>query len=131
MGMLISLRNQFLIKKEIQDMIDISIEQSKRKVSKDSETTTKQQILILEYLGVIKQINLDTIKKADLISKLINRNDQNVRCYLTYVVSKPIEESEIKTVENLKVVRKIFEDCGLIKEIKLINNDLKKLGVID
>ncbi len=104
---------------------------NKRKVSKESEITTKQQILILEYLGVIKQINLETNKKADLISKLINRNDQNVRYNLTYVGSKQIEKSDIKTVENLKVVRKIFKDCGLIREIKLIDNDLKELGVID
>ena len=118
----------FAFKKEIQDMIDKSIIESRRKgVKKDEETTTKQQILILHYLGIIPKINLENTSKAILFSKLLNRNDQNIREYLTYVGGKKVEDSDIKTENNLKAVRKIFEELGLIAEVALVNEDLEKI----
>jgi hypothetical protein len=128
MNSLTDFRN-YRLKKEIIDLIDKSIAESKRKVKE--ETTTKQQILMLDYLGILEKIDLGTNKKAYLISKLLNRHEQNIKDPIIYINSVSVEKSDIKTEDNLKAVRKIFEDCGLTKEIDLINNDLKKIGVID
>ncbi|MCJ7447161.1 MAG: hypothetical protein MUO72_05695 [Bacteroidales bacterium] len=121
------LNKDFRLKSEIQDLIDISIEQSKREVQKESETTTKQQVLILYYLGVLKKIDLDTTKKSKLLSKLINRHEQNIRDCLTYMERMNDEYSEIKTKGNLEAVRSIFEQLGMTKEISLIDKDLKSI----
>ena len=118
----------FAFKKEIQDMIDKSIIESKRiGVKKSEETTTKQQILILHYLGFIPKINLENTKKAILFSKLLNRNEQNLREYLTYIDGLKVEDSDIKTRNNLEAVRKIFEELGLMAEVALVTKDLEKI----
>ena len=65
MNSLSDIRN-YRLKKEIIDLIDSSIASSKKKIPKDSETTTKQQILILHYLGVIPEIDLENTKKAEV-----------------------------------------------------------------
>ena len=118
----------FAFKKEIQDMIDKSIIENKRKgVKKSEETTTKQQILILHYLGFIPKINLENTKKAILFSKLLNRNEQNLREYLTYIDGLKVEDSDIKTKNNLEAVCKIFEELDLMDEVALVKKDLEKI----
>jgi len=120
--------DHFRLIKEIQDLIDKSINESKRKgVKKSEETSTKQQILILHYLGVIPNIKLDDTKKAMLFSKLLNKNDQNIREYLGHVVGKKVSESDIKTESNLEAVRKIFEPLGMKNEISMIDKDLEQI----
>jgi hypothetical protein len=118
------------LKSEIQDLIDKSIEESKREVIKESETPTKQQVLILYYLKVLEKIDLDKTKKAKLISKLINRHDQNIRECLTYIERLDDEYSYIKTKGNLEAVRNIFEQLEMTKEIALIDKDLESLDKI-
>jgi len=128
MSVLSPLDRDFRLKKEIQDLIDKSIKESKRKGPRRSEeTTTKQQILILHYLGIIPKINLVDTKKALLFSKLLNRDDQNIREYLGRVVGVKVEESDIKTKNNLEEVRKIFEELGMKNEISLIDKDLERI----
>jgi len=128
MSVLSPLDRDFRLKKEIQDLIDKSINESKRKGPRRyEETTTKQQILILHYLGIIPKINLVDTKKALLFSKLLNRDDQNIREYLGRVVGVKVEESDIKTKNNLEEVRKIFEELGMKNEISLIDKDLERI----
>jgi len=128
MSVLSQLGRDFRLKKEIQDLIDKSIKESKRKGPRRSEeTTTKQQILILHYLGIIPKINLVDTKKALLFSKLLNRDYQNIREYLGRVVGVKVEESDIKTKNNLEEVRKIFEELGMKNEISLIDKDLERI----
>jgi hypothetical protein len=124
----ISPLEHFRLIKEIQDLIDKSIEESKRVIPKESETSTKQQVLILYYLGVIKKIDLDNTKKSKLISKILNRHEQNIRECLTYIDAESIESSDIKTRGNLEAVRKIFEQLEMKKEISLIDKELNDLG---
>ena len=125
MNSLYDLKN-IRLKGEIIDLIDNAITESKRKgVKKSEETSTKQQILILHYLGIIPDINLVDTKKAVLFSKLLNRNEQNIRDYLGHVNMK-VEVSEIKTKGNLDAVRSIFEELGMVDELALINKDLAK-----
>jgi len=115
-------------KKDIIDLIDQMIQEDKRKVGKKSEETSiKQQILILHYLGVIPKINLENTKKSTLLSKLLNRNDQNIRSCLTYIDAKRIEDSDIKTKHNLEAVRKIFEELSLTNELALVVKDLERI----
>jgi ribosomal protein S8 len=127
MSVLSSIDEEFRLKKEIQDLIDNSIEQSRREVQKESETSIKQQVLILYYLGFLKEIDLDTTKKSKLISKLLNRHEQNIRACLTYIDSVKVEESDIKTKGNLEVVRNIFEQVGMANAISLIDKDLENI----
>lgn len=124
--MLTNFREQQLLR-HVQGMIDKSIEQSKRKPKKELETSSKQQILILHYLGFLDQIDSETTKKAILFSRLLNRNEQNIREFITYVNGRKIEESEIKTESNIKAVRKVFEDSEMNEVIELIDKDLAKL----
>jgi hypothetical protein len=118
-------------KKDIIDLIDQMIREDKRKAGKKSEETSiKQQMLILHYLGVIPKINLENTKKARLLSKLLNRHEQNIRSCLTYIDAKRIEESDIKTKDNLEAVRKIFEELSLTDELALVVKDLERLDQI-
>jgi hypothetical protein len=122
------LNKDFRLKREIQEMIDKSIEESKRKGAKKSEeVTTKQQILILHYLGVIQAVDLDDSRKAFLFSKLLNRDCQNIREYLGHVNGLKVELSDIKTKRNLEIVRDIFLELKMTKETNLINKDLEVL----
>jgi hypothetical protein len=119
------------LKKDIIDLIDKALHESKRKdIRKSDETTTKQQILILHYLGIIPKINLDNSKKATLIARLLNRNVQNIRENLTYVEAIKIEDSDIKTKSNLEEILALFNSLGLIEETKLIIRDLEKIDKI-
>jgi hypothetical protein len=118
-------------KKDIIDLVEQLIREDKRKPGKKSEEpSTKQQILILHYLGILKQINLENTKKALLLSKLLSKNDQNIREYLTYINARKIEDSDIKTKNNLEAVRKIFEEIGLSNEVALVTKDLEKIDKI-
>jgi hypothetical protein len=112
-------------KKDIMDLIEKMIREDKREARKTvNEISAKQKILILHYLGIIPKINLANTKKALLLSMLLNLNEQNLRGYLTYVGAKKIKDSDIKTVDNLRAVHKIFEKLGLIDELVLVNKDL-------
>lgn len=132
MSVLSPLDRNYRLKKEIQDLIDKTIEESKRKgTKKNDEITTKQQILLLHYLGIIPLINLeDDTKKAILLSKLLNRDSQNIREYLGHVNGMKIELSDIKTKRNLEIVRGIFKELKMTKEISLVNRDLEALDKI-
>lgn len=120
-----------LQKKIIQDMIDETFVRNKRRVKKKEETPTKQQILILHYLGVINHVDLDNTKKAKLFSRLLNRNEQNIRTDLTYVNALKIDESDIKTPNNLKEVKMLFKELGMNEIVKKIDADLAKLDITE
>lgn len=129
MSLLSPLDKNYRLKKEIQDLIDKTIEESKRKgTKKNDEVTTKQQILLLHYLGIIPLITLDDdTKKSLLLSKLLNRDSQNIREYLGHVNGVKIELSDIKTKRNLEIVRDIFKELKMSKEMLLVNRDLEAL----
>lgn len=86
----------------------------------EEKLTLKQQILLLEYLGILKMdkiSNLDTKKKAVLISCLLNRGEQSVRELLTYIggVKKDLKSKyNARTAENTEVVEKILNSVGVV-----------------
>ena len=103
-------------------------EKTPNKKKSGEETTTKQQLLILHYLGILDFIKIsETTKKAKLLSVLLNRDKQNIREALTYIDSRKIEDSGIKTVENLNAILPLFEEIGLIEALNQIKTDLEKL----
>ena len=78
-------------------------------------------------MGLSLKSILKTQKKRYYYQSLLNRNEQNIREYLTYVEAKKIEDSNIKTRDNLEAVRNIFEQAGLIDVMKKIDDDLLKI----
>lgn len=100
------------------------------KKKSDIETTTKQQILILHYLGFLDSLKIDeNTKKAKLLSVLLNRNVQNIRKELTYIDILKIENSKIKTALNLKAILPLFEEMGLPEALNKIRADMTELKI--
>ncbi len=99
-----------------------------KNISKKENTSHKQQILILHYLGILDQHNITNVKKGLLFSKLLNKNDKNTENYIRYVDGK-IDEKGIKTRNNLVYVYNLFEDLGLNNEAAKAKADIDKLKI--
>lgn len=129
MGLFGSLKSnqQFEVERIFKKLMNES-KSNKRKSEK--ETTMKQQLLILHYLGIIDSMNLsETTKKAKLLSVLLNRSEQNIRTELTYIDARKIEDSEMKTIENLNAILPVFEEVGLNEIVETIKADLGRLKI--
>jgi hypothetical protein len=106
---------------ELQKRIKELENEVKKRKSKEKETSEKQQLLILHYLGFIDKIDLTTIKKAELLSSLLNKNNQNIRNDLTYINGKGKEN--IFTEDNIKFVYELFKKVGLSDIAKKIEKE--------
>lgn len=104
--------------------MDMNIKNYFKKKSK--ETTHKQQILILHYMGILDKYKLSGVKKGILFSKLINKNDKNTEDYIRNVVAG-VNQNNLKTEENLEFVYNLFEESGLLNEAAEVKMDLFKL----
>jgi hypothetical protein len=100
----------------------------KRKTEK--ETTTKQQILILYYTGCLESLKMDTVKKAKLLAVLLNRGEDNIKKYLTYINGSATDDTSIKTIENLNAIIPLLELDGLNEALEKAKKDLGKLDKI-
>ena len=107
---------------------DRHLEEYHNKKQKSEETTHKQQILILHYLGILDQFNIATVKKGRLFSQLLNRNDKNTEDYIRYVDGK-IDGKGNKTINNLEYVYNLFEDLGFRNEATKVKADIDKLKI--
>ncbi len=88
------------------------------KVLKD-KITNKQQILLLNYLGILENEHLQkltTEKKGILLGYLLNRDEKNMSDYIRYFYGKPDNKFNCKTPANIEAVNKILKILGL-KEI--------------
>ena len=84
---------------------------SSKKITEHSETSLKQQILILHYLGILENLETSTNKnKIHLISKLLNRSESKVKTFLTYLGHN--SEHNAITPDNLEYVINLFEKTG-------------------
>jgi len=71
----------------------------------NDKPTTKQQLLILYYLGLLdSNLGLGTNQLSRFLGILLNRNSQNVK---TALIGKDLQRC--KTVENLTYLRDLFE----------------------
>lgn len=57
------------------------IEEYHNKKKKRIETTHKQQVLILHYLGILDQLKNTTVNKGILFSALLNMDKKNTEEY--------------------------------------------------
>ncbi len=94
---------------------------------KKEKFTLAQQMLMLHYLGFIKEIDLVNTKKSFLLSKLLNGDKNNIRNILTYISSQKISFSKIKNRENLEILVDVFNKSGSTQVVERINIDISKL----
>lgn len=113
------------MKKEINDLKE---EKKRREQNKKEEITLAQQLLLFHYSGLLYKIDLPTnTGKSALLSKMLNRNKDNIRKNITYINSSKISLSKIKNVENLELVLNIFESLSMDEVADKVKLDLKKI----
>jgi len=91
-----------------------------------------QQFLVLHYLSKLdKDITLHNTKLATLISKVLGRNETDIRSYLTNVNnSLDLQQKDPKSPKkqsDLEAVNKIFEELSIPQLIELVQADLNKI----
>ncbi|WP_423148038.1 hypothetical protein [Rubrolithibacter danxiaensis] len=90
-----------------------------------AETSLKQQILILHYLGLLESFETSTNKnKSHIISKLLNRSETKVKAALTYLGHN--SDHNPITVSNLEIVVRLLEKTGFENAVAKAKNDLTK-----
>ena len=94
---------------------------------KKKSTTLYQQILLLDYLGmldIIRQLDTSNVKKAELLGKIINRDFSSVK---KAIENLGHEDSDLMTPLNLEFVLECFQAAKINdKRIDLVNKDLKE-----
>jgi hypothetical protein len=113
---------------QIEKLIDKKVEEkiNEKKTREKDGASIAQQLLILHYLDLIDKIELPTIRKAKLLAILLNKNIQDIKVGLTYIDSRKIKDSDIKTEKNLEVVLEIFKSLKMPDAIELVTKDLHK-----
>jgi len=71
--------------------------------TKGDELTTNQQIILLDYLGVLKTIDAtyNKLRASKLIAKLTGKNEQNIRKGLTDFYSNDPKDKDCSRVKDL------------------------------
>lgn len=105
----------------------IAKEKEEREKQEKEQFTLAQQMLILHYLDLIKKIEGSDVKKSKLLSKLLNRNKDNIRNNLSTISSPRIAHSKIKNEENLEILLELFKKLGMSKIVDRINIDIIKV----
>jgi len=77
------------------------------------------QMLLLDYLGVGINLNLNNVQKAKLYSPIINRDFESTRQYFS-----KLESSKKKS--NLIFIRDLMEEIGLSDIAEIVENDINK-----
>lgn len=108
----------------IEKMIEYKLWESNenKRLKKKNELTLNQQLLMLFYLGVIDNITLNATKKANLLSFLLNQNEQNIRASLPKLTGF---KNGLKTFDNLNIIHKKFIDLGLEEIAEIVSADIK------
>ncbi len=114
---------------ELNDRI-MELENRVLKTERKTITHRAQQMLILHHLGILDKLNeldISGVKKAKLLSALLNASQDNIKDDLSAINKK---DSYLKSTANYKVVNKIFKEAGLKKltdQTDKILDDLAKL----
>lgn len=94
-----------------------------KKQNSNTSLTHKQKLLALYYLD----LNFHSYENkaiAKVLEAVLGLSFENTRKYLTYLSSG---KNDIRTKNNLKTVRDLFKDCGLIEVQKKIEEDIANL----
>ncbi len=95
---------------------------------KKAPTTRSQQMLLLHHLGMldpILKLDLPLMKKAQLLSLLLNSSQDNIKKDLS-IINKTV--SSLKSKENFEFLHKLFEELGLEKKAKEIDLELNVIA---
>lgn len=92
-------------------------------VKKSNQLTHKQKMLTLHYLG-FDFSKYDNTKIAKVLSEVLELDVNNTRQYLSYLIAG---KNEVRTKQNLQVVKKLFENQGLSDISSTIEKDIEKL----
>lgn len=113
---------RYLKEKELLDRIKgLEEELSKKdKGNVEEKYTHVEQILILDYLGIGKNINTDT-KKAKLYGPIIKRDIETTRQKLS-----TIGYYKKKDKDSLRKIKEVFENAGLKDLASLVQKDIDR-----
>ena len=95
--------------------------------NKKPKTSLYQQILILHHLGMLDKIyELETsnVKKAELLSTLLNTDPSNTKKALEELAKK---QNQLKNGYNYQRLVDVFESAGLQKLTIAANKILKEI----
>lgn len=98
------------------------------KTARKKDTPARLQLLLFHHLGLldrINELNLSGVKKAKLLSILLNASDQNIKKDLSQINKK---NSELKNSHNYSFLLKTFEDLGMKKQAEDVDKIL--LGIL-
>ena len=111
----------YLKEKELLDRIEkLEEELSKKdKGNVEEKYTHVEQILILDYLGIGKNINTDT-QKAKLYGPIIKRDIETTRQKLSSLGYYKNDK------ESLRKIKKVFENAGLKDYALLVQKDIDR-----
>jgi|WetSurMetagenome_2_1015567.scaffolds.fasta_scaffold00174_11 hypothetical protein len=91
----------------------------KQKKEKKEKYSHFVQMLIMEYLGIAKDIQ-NNYKRADIYAPIIGRDWETTRQYFSKL------EGE-KTEKNLKIVLEYFKKVGFKEQEEKVQKDLDKI----
>lgn len=96
------------------------------------EISLNQQLLLLDYLGIMEQLtHPDTSKRAEFISLLLNKSYQNVRTTITYyrnLKTSKIDKEKEAIRKDLQEVERLLQEQGLDEAAKKVKADIEKLS---
>ena len=113
----ISFAKYFIWLKELQGKL------TSKKLKPKASLTHKQKMLILYYLG-LDIIEHDKTSMSKLLYHLLDLNEDNTRKYLSYVANG---KNEVRTKNNLKTVKTVFEKYGFLELSNTIQKDIDKI----
>jgi hypothetical protein len=91
-------------------------------------TTLNQQVLLLHHLGMLQKINelpITSVKKAELLSVILNGDASNTKKALEGVAKR--KESPLRIPFNYEYLKELFESFGLVELSSKMNNVLKEI----
>lgn len=115
------------------ELLNLALLKDVKSKTKKVEISTSIQLLIFDYLGILRDVrdNInDNSKTASLLSVIFNKKGaENIRKKLSDVGGKG---SELYTIQNLTYIKDLFEQLGLDEPLKKVKKDLdNKLTKID
>lgn len=106
---------------------------NKKTLYKSQEVNLRQQLLLLDYLGVMEQLTHPDIKeRINIISLLTNRNILNVRTHLIDYDSlkySTVFREKLCIREDLLEVQRLLEEQGLKQLAEKVKADIDQLNI--
>ena len=97
---------------------------NKDKKTKIRDLTLNQKLLALHYLGMDFNAH-DNSKLSTVLSSITGQGKENIRKSLSYIQGG--KNNKVRTETNLKEVKKLFGNAGIIEVSDKIGDDIDKL----